>query len=135
MSQAGILHTSAIIDLARLDPSSLPEIPLITVITLAELSVGPLVAQNPSERADRQSVLQHVEAVFDPMPFDADAARAFGRVSASLRAAGRNAKARAFDAQIAAIALARDLPIYTANPNDFVGIDGIRVVAVQYADA
>lgn len=58
------------------------------------------------------------------------AARAFGRVSASLREAGRKTAARAYDAMIAAIALANDLPIYTCNPDDFSDIDGLDVIAV-----
>jgi hypothetical protein len=74
--------------------------------------------------------LQQAEAAFEPLPFDAAAARAFGRVSASLRRAGRKSKARTFDAMIAAIALANDLPIYTCNPDDFGGIDDLQVVVV-----
>lgn len=135
MTGEGILDTSAVIDLGLLDPASLPDQPLITSVTLGELSAGPLVASSEAERAARQAVLQLVEASFDPLPFDADAARAFGRVSASLRAAGRKPGARAFDALIAAIALARDLPVYTANAADFMGIDGLRVFGVRYASA
>ena len=65
-----------------------------------------------------------------PLAFDAAAARAFGRVAASLRAAGRKPAAGAYDALIAATALANGLPVYTANPADFSGIDGLEVVAV-----
>ncbi len=99
-------------------------------MTLAELSVGPLVAHDQTERSTRQARLQQVEADFEPIPFDASAARAFGRVSASLRRAGRKPTARAFDAMIAAIAIANDLPLYTCNPADFAGIDGLSVIAV-----
>jgi tRNA(fMet)-specific endonuclease VapC len=74
--------------------------------------------------------LQQAEADFDPLPFDADAARAFGGVAASLRRSGRKAGARAYDAMIAATAVANDLPVYTCNPADFSGIDGLDVVAV-----
>jgi tRNA(fMet)-specific endonuclease VapC len=127
----GILDTSTVILLGRIeDPSVLPEEPLTTAVTLAELSVGPLVADDPNERAARQAHLQQAEADFDPLPFDAEAARAFGRVAASLRRVGRKTTARAYDAMIAAIALANDLPIYTCNPEDFNGIEGLRVVAV-----
>jgi predicted nucleic acid-binding protein len=90
-------------------------------VTLAELSVGPLVASSDDERAARQAHLQQAEADFDPLPFDAQAARAFGRVAASLRRAGRKVKARAYDAMIAATAMANGLPLYTCNPNDFSG--------------
>jgi tRNA(fMet)-specific endonuclease VapC len=129
---AGLLDTSAVINLPRLnDASSLPDVPLITTITLAELSVGPLVAATAQERANRQAVLQQAEADFDPIPFDAAAARAFGRVAAALRRAGRKPQARAYDAMIAAIALARGLPVYTSNPSDFAGIDDLAVVPVS----
>jgi tRNA(fMet)-specific endonuclease VapC len=127
----GVLDTSTLILLPRLpDRSALPAEPLITTVSLAELSVGPLVASTEDERARRQAQVQQAEADFVPLPFDADAARTFGRVAASLRRAGRKEKARAFDAMIAAIALAHDLPLYTCNPDDFSGIDGLVVVPV-----
>lgn len=108
----------------------LPVTPLICTVTLAELSVGPLVAVDEGERADRQARLQRAEADFDPIPFDADAARAFGQVAAALRRAGRKPTARTYDAMIAAIAVARDLVLYTCNPDDFTAIEGLQVVAV-----
>lgn len=128
----GILDTSTVILLPRIeDPATLPAEPLITTVTLAELSVGPLVASDERERAARQAQLQQAEADFRPLPFDAAAARAFGRVAASLRAGGRKPAARAYDAMIAATALANELPVYTANPADFRGIDELDVVAVD----
>jgi tRNA(fMet)-specific endonuclease VapC len=127
----GILDTSAVIALGRIsDVAVLPVEPLITAVTLAELSVGPLVARDEHERAARQSHLQQAEADFDPLPFDAAAARAFGRVAASLRQAGRKPAARAYDAMIAATALANELPVYTCNPDDFTGIAGLNVVTI-----
>lgn len=130
----GVLDTSTLILIARLDPATLPTEPVITAITLAELSVGPLVASDEAERASRQARLQLAEAVFDPLPFDAQAARAFARVAASLRRAGRKPAARAFDALIAAVAVANELPIYTCNPTDFEGIDGLQVARVAHPD-
>jgi tRNA(fMet)-specific endonuclease VapC len=127
----GVLDTSTVILLTRVaDTSVLPAEPLITTVTLAELSVGPLVARDERERAARQAHLQQAEADFDPLPFDAQAARAFGRVAASLRRAGRKTAARAYDAMIAATAVANDLPLYTCNPVDFTGIDDLTVIAV-----
>ena len=114
------------------DATTLPPEPLITAVTLAELSVGPLVARDDAERAARQAHLQQAEADFDPLPFDAAAARAFGQVAASLRRSGRKASARSYDAMIAATALANELPLYTCNPNDFSGIDDLEVVAVPH---
>lgn len=131
----GILDTSTVILLDRLsDATALPTEPLITAVTLAELSVGPLVTDEESERVARQAQLQQAEADFDPLPFDASAARAFGRVTASLRRSGRKATARTYDAMIAATAVANDLPIYTCNPADFSGIDGLDVIAVPVPD-
>ena len=123
----GLLDTSAVIDLADLDASSLPSECLISAITLAELSAGALVATNTRERAARQAHLQQAEADFDPLPFDAGCARAFGRVATSLRRSGRKRQARAYDALIAATAIANGLPVYTRNPNDFSSIDGLTV--------
>jgi len=131
----GLLDTSTLILLPRLrDPEVLPEAPLISAITLAELSVGPLVATNDAERAARLAHLQQAEADFEPLPFDPDAARAFGQVAASLRRAGRKSSTRAYDAMTAAIAIANELPLYTCNPSDFAGIDGLDVVAVAHPD-
>lgn len=131
----GVLDTSTLLLLSRLqDTSPLPTEPLITAITLAELSVGPLVAKSDEERAARQAHLQQAEADFDPLPFDTAAARSFGRVAAGLRRAGRKPVARAYDAMIAAIAIANDLPLHTCNPRDFTGIEELTLVAVPHPD-
>jgi tRNA(fMet)-specific endonuclease VapC len=131
VSSRGILDTSTVILLQRIaDPTVLPSEPQITAVTLAELSVGPLVSDDEDERVARQAHLQQAEADFEPLAFDAPAARAFGRVAASLRRSGRKTTARAYDAMIAAIAVANDLPLYTCNPADFTGIDGLEVIAV-----
>lgn len=134
-SNRGILDTSTVILLPRItDPALLPAAPTITAITLAELSAGPLVARTDAERAARQAQLQQAEADFDPVPFDAAAARAFGQVSAELRASGRKITARAYDALIAATAIANGLPLHTVNPDDFRGITDLTLVAVPYPD-
>jgi tRNA(fMet)-specific endonuclease VapC len=129
---SGLLDTNTLILLGRLDAAQLPTEAHITSITLAELSVGPLVASSDEERAQRQAHLQQAEADFEPLPFDAVAARTFGLVAASLRRAGRKPTARSFDAMIAAIAIARDLPLHTCNPGDFDNIDGLTVIAVPH---
>ncbi len=127
----GLLDTSAVLALRRLrDPSLLPDVALISAITLAELSVGPLVASDDAERARRLAQVQQAEADFDPIPFDAPAARAYAQVAAAYRQSGRKPTARSFDAMIAATAIANGLPLYTANPADFAGIDGLVVRAV-----
>ncbi len=130
--EAGLLGTSVVIALPSLsDPTVLPNEPMISAVTLAELTIGPLVARSPAERARRQAVLQQAEADFEPLPFDAAAARAFGTVAAALRSRGQKPTARAFDALIASVALANGLPLYTANVADFAGIPGLRVEGVS----
>jgi predicted nucleic acid-binding protein len=127
----GVLDTSTLIQLNRVDDAhALPDEPLITTITLAELSVGPLLAASDDERAKRQAHLQEAAGDFEPIPFDSAAARAFAQVAASLRTAGRKRTARSFDALIAAIAVSHELPVYTCNPDDFAQIDGLDVVPV-----
>ena len=131
---SGLLDTNTLILLGRLDAIHLPTEAHVTAITLAELSVGPLLASSDEERAQRQAHLQHAEADFEPLPFDAAAARTFGLVAASLRRAGRKPTARSFDAMIAAIAITRDLPLHTCNPADFDYIDRLTVIAVPHPD-
>lgn len=131
----GLLDTSTLILLGRItDSAELPTEALISTVTLAELSVGPLVARSVVDRAARQAHLQQAEADFDAVAFDAAAARVLGRVAASLHHRGRKVRARAFDALIAAVAIANDVPLYTCNPIDFEGIDDLRVNAVGHPD-
>lgn len=127
----GLLDTSVLIYLHSIDPDLLPERVAVSAITLAELAAGPAATADPAERARRQDQLQRAEAAFDPIPFDTEAARAYGRVFAAVVAVGRQPRRRIADLQIAAVALANDLPIVTRNPADFVGLeDLVRVVAV-----
>lgn len=122
----GLLDTSVVIDLDRIDPDLLPDEPAICSVTLAELAAGPHAASDPGERARRQEHLQRIEAIFDPLPFDAGAARAYGRIYAAIAAVGRKARGRrAVDMLIAATALAGGLPLYTCNPGDFAGLMGL----------
>jgi tRNA(fMet)-specific endonuclease VapC len=135
VSRSGVLDTSTLILLGRITSvDALPDAAFITAVTLAELSVGPLVATTDGDRVARQAHLQAAEADFDPLPFDAAAARAFGGVAASLRRSGRKTTARAYDAMIAATAIAAELPVYTCNASDFAGIDGLEVVEVPHPD-
>ena len=130
----GLLDTSVVVRLGGLtNVDALPARCFVSAITLAELSVGPLVAKTDRERIGRQSVLQQVEADFHAIPFDDRAARAFGRVAAELRASGRKTSARAYDALIAATAVANELPVFTLNVEDFSGIASLTVVEVATA--
>ncbi|GAA4704206.1 type II toxin-antitoxin system VapC family toxin [Phytohabitans rumicis] len=128
----GLIDTNIVIQLPVLEAVQLPDEMVISAVTLAELSAGPHHADGPAERARRTAVLQHVEATFDPLPFDAEAARAFGLVSAAVLAAGRKPRSRIADLMIASIAIVNRLPVYTTNPADFAGLgDLVTVVAVR----
>lgn len=137
----GLLDTNIIILREWIDPEELPDEMAISSVTLAELSAGPhlvrAAAEKPgydeaAERARRIEVLQRVEAEFDPIPFGADAARAYGRVVAAVTAIGRSPRRRMADQQIAAVALVESLPLFTTNPDDFAGLDElITVVPVK----
>src|SRR5437763_1253914 len=115
-SQEGVLDTNIVAALALHDPDHLPDELLITAVTLGELSHGPHAAATPSERARRMAVLQHVEATFDVLPYDREAARHYGLLCAAVIASGRQPRGRVADLMIAATAAANDLPLYTSNP-------------------
>ena len=121
-----------VIDLESIDPRRLPAEVAVSALTMAELGAGPHAATSAEERAKRQDRLQRAEAAFDPLPFDLDASRAYGRVYAAVAARGRKARGpRAVDLLIAATACSLDLPLYTRNPDDFVGLDGlVDIVAI-----
>ena len=131
-AQRGILDTSVVIDLTRVGSESLPLEFAISALTLAELAAGPHDLVDANERARRQARLQFVESTTSSIPFGANAARAYGRISAAVLSSGRKARgARAVDLMIAATALAEGLPLFTRNPKDFAGLeDLIEVVAV-----
>ena len=129
----GLIDTSVVIDLERLDPTDLPSEIAVSAVTLAELAAGPHATGDSAERARRQDRLQRAEAVFDALPVDGAVARAYGRVYAAVADAGRKARGhRAFDLLIAATALAAELPLYTCNPSDFRELEGLlEVVPVR----
>ena len=127
----GLLDTSVVIDLERIDPSKLPIEVAVSALTMAELAAGPHAASDADERGRRQDRLQRAEAAFDPLPFDGEAARAYGRIFAAVTASGRKARgARAVDLLIAATACAASLPLYTRNGADFEGLDDLIDVVV-----
>lgn len=128
----GIIDTSVVIDLEQLEAGQLPIEVAVSAITMAELAAGPHATDDPDERARRQDRLQRAEAAFDPLPFDGEAARAYGRIYSAEVVNGRKARGtRAVDLLIAATACAARLPVYTRNPDDFQGLRGlVDVVAV-----
>ena len=129
---AAVVDTSIIAALRLYDAAELPDTILITAVTLGELSFGPHATDDPVQRAGRVALLQHVEATFDPLPYDQAAARLYGQICAAVRAVGREPRKRASDLMIAATAASTQLPLYTANPDDFKGAEGsVEVVSIQ----
>lgn len=136
-SAQGLLDTNIMILRKWIKPEELPDEMAISAITLAELSAGPHEVRRDeeqdrydeyAERARRLDVLQRAENEFDPIPFDAEAARIYGRVCAAVISAGRKPRRRVADLMIAAIAIAENLPLYTTNPDDFTGLDDLLTV-------
>jgi predicted nucleic acid-binding protein len=127
----GLLDTSVVVDHDLIDPARLPDESAIAAITLAELAAGPHATDDDAERARRQDRLQWATTSWDPVPFDGDAARAYGRVYAAARSAGRTSRTRLADLLIAATAVANDLDLYTRNPTDVAGLAHVvRIVEV-----
>jgi predicted nucleic acid-binding protein len=128
----GLIDTSVVIEIEQVAAEELPAEVAVSAITFAELAAGPHATTSPDERARRQDRLQRAEATFEPIPFDASAARAYGRVYAAVAGTGRKARGRrAVELMIAATALAAELPLYTRDPSDFAGLDGVvEVVTV-----
>ncbi|MCW2936498.1 MAG: PilT protein-like [Actinomycetia bacterium] len=133
-SRQGMLDTNILILRRWVSPAELPDEMAISAVTLAELSAGPHeVRRNGeqgaydehAERARRLEILQRAESEFDPVPFDAEAARIFGRVAAAVIAAGRKPRGRIADLMIAATAIAEGLPLYTTNPADYADLDAL----------
>lgn len=121
---AGLVDTSVLVSPA--DSAFLPTEIAVSSLTLAELAAGPHAASAPAERGRRQQRLQVVEAMHDPLPFDAESARAYGRIYSAIVATGRKARGRrAVDLLIAATAVAHNLPLYTRNAGDLMGLESL----------
>ncbi|MGO8882552.1 MAG: type II toxin-antitoxin system VapC family toxin [Streptosporangiaceae bacterium] len=130
----GLLDTNIVILRKWINPLELPAEMAISAITLAELSAGAHQVRRTdeqggydenAERARRMDVLQRAESEFDPIPFDAEAARIYGRVTAAVIAAGRKPRRRIADLMIASIAIAEELPLFTTNPADYAGLEDL----------
>jgi predicted nucleic acid-binding protein len=124
----GLLDTNILILRRQIDHCQLPAVVSISTVTLAELSAGPHHGEDPIERARRLDVLRRVESEFDPLPFNTEAARAFGQVCAAVLAAGRKPRGRVSDLMIASVAIANRLALYTTNPVDFDGLANLLTV-------
>jgi predicted nucleic acid-binding protein len=127
----GVLDTCVLIDLAQLPDDSLPVFARISTVTLAELGLGVAVASTDAQRLRRMEQLQEVESSFKALQFDSAAARRFTLLAGLVIAAKRRPKPRKLDLMIAAVASVHQLPLYTRNAKDFVGLEGaLTVVAV-----
>jgi hypothetical protein len=136
----GLLDTNILVLRRWIDPAKLPDEMAISAVTLAELSAGPHQVRpngeqdlydEHEERARRTEALQRAESEFDPVPFDAEAARVYGRVTAAVVGAGRKPRRRVADLMIAATAIAEDIPLFTTNPDDYKGLEKlVRIVPV-----
>ncbi|WP_280428096.1 type II toxin-antitoxin system VapC family toxin [Nocardia brasiliensis] len=128
---SGILDTCTYIDLYELEPVTLPKMPEITTITLAELHQGVAMAKDPVARAERSERLGVAIVEFDPLPFDEDAATRYGTLVALTLATKRDPRPRKLDLMIAAIASSRGLPLFTRNSADFRGLESmVEIVPV-----
>ena len=124
----GMLDTSVVIDMDTIDVDLLPDESAIAAVTLAELAAGPHAARSDDERARRQDRLQWAAQTWDPLPFDTNAARMYGRVFAAMRVSGRSTRSRLADLLIASTAASNGLVLYTRNPNDFIGLEQLLSV-------
>ncbi|MEV0274836.1 type II toxin-antitoxin system VapC family toxin [Streptomyces sp. NPDC050610] len=133
----GLLDTNIVILRKWINVEELPAEVAVSAITLAELSAGPHEVRRNEEQDDydehaergrRLDILQRVENEFDPIPFNAEAARLYGRVCAAVISTGRKPRRRVADLMIAAIAIAEELPLFTTNPDDYKGLDGLLTV-------
>lgn len=118
----GLLDTSVVIDLDAIDSTRLPTETAISAVTLAELAAGPHATDDEQERGRRQDRLHWAASHWDPLPLDADVARAYGRLFATLKGSGRTSRRHFADLLIAATALAHAMPLYTRNPTDLRGL-------------
>lgn len=120
--QRGVLDTSVVIDEGA---TPLPGVLAISSVTMAELHFGVLVARTTDVRGERLRRLSLLQRRFDPLPVDDAVAASYGIVAAAVTAAGRSPRRRALDLLIAATAHTHGARLYTRNPDDFAGLEGI----------
>lgn len=124
----GVLDTSVLVA-ADLQP--LPGELAISVISLAELHYGVLVAKSADARATRLARLSGVQQRFDPLPVDEAVADSYGRLAARVAGVGRQPRSRVMDLLIAATAHAHGAALFTRNAHDLHGLeDLVEIVTV-----
>lgn len=129
--ERALLDTSVVIDFPAEAIARNTSSGAVCTITLAELAYG-LHTSDPLVNAAREQRYRWIVNVFNPIPFDTDAARTYGALCASVRLAGRDPKPRRFDLLIAAVAVAAGLPLITRNPADFRDIhQALTVISIS----
>ncbi len=124
----GVLDTSVLI---ASDVQALPGRLAISVISLAELNFGVLVARSGDARATRLARLTGLQKRFDPLPVDEAVAESYGRIAAKCVSYGRQPRGRVMDLLIAATAHAHGATLYTRNAEDLRGLEElIDIVSV-----
>jgi predicted nucleic acid-binding protein len=125
VADRGLLDTSVLI---AEDVKQLPGQLAISVISVAELHFGVLVAASPDVRAVRLARLSRLQRRFDPLPVDDAVADSYGQMAAHVAASGRQ-PARTMDLLIAATAHVHGAILYTRNVKDFRGLNDFIEVA------
>jgi toxin FitB len=124
----GILDTSVLI---ATNVAPIPGELAISVVSLAELQFGVLVAKDEQARGLRLSRLSAIQRRFDPLPVDDAVADSYAQLAARIVQAGRRPRGRAMDLLIAATAHAHNATVYTRNADDLAGLeDLVTVVAI-----
>ncbi|WP_322762382.1 type II toxin-antitoxin system VapC family toxin [Frankia sp. Cr2] len=124
----GVLDTSVLI---ATDVEPIPGELAISIVSIAELQFGVLVAKTPQARATRLARLSAIQRRFDPLPVDDAVADSYGRLAARVVDVGRQPRARTMDLLIAATAHAHGASVYTRNAADLVGLeDFLSIVAI-----
>jgi predicted nucleic acid-binding protein len=121
----GILDTSVLV---ANDVIPIPGELAISIVSIAELHFGVLVARNEQTRATRLSRLSAVQRRFDPLPVDDAVADSYGRLAAQVVAVGRQPRARVMDLLIAATAHAHGATVYTRNTADLAGLEDLVAI-------
>jgi predicted nucleic acid-binding protein len=120
VSRRGILGTSVLIAEGVVP---IPGELAISIISIAELQFGVLVAKTPEAQALRLARLSAVQRRFDPLPVDEAVADNYARLAAAVVRVGRQPRARRMDLLIAATAAAHSAALYTRNAADFAGLE------------
>jgi predicted nucleic acid-binding protein len=127
MSAPAILDTSVFVAIEQNRPlsRSLPDQVGVSVVTLAELELGVLMAKDGESRATRLATLTRVREQTSGLPADDRVASAYARLAAAELQAGR--KPRVHDTWIAATALTHGGEVWTQD-NDFTNFRAVKIV-------